>query len=86
VTSGLYLVALQNPILQATPATDSQDKADGNELVNGDDRTDRETGTRPAWKTIDTQHTGLSDRKGTLSLTSGSVRTPRDPIRIMTVI
>jgi hypothetical protein len=42
----------------ATSAAAGEDKADGNDLVSGDNRCDRETGTHPAWKTMDTQGSG----------------------------
>jgi hypothetical protein len=42
----------------ATPATAGEDKADGNDMVSGDNRTDRETGRHPAWRTMDTQKSG----------------------------
>jgi hypothetical protein len=47
----------------ATPRTAGEDKADGNDLVSGDNRTDRETGTHPAWKTMDTQQSGYLTAK-----------------------
>jgi hypothetical protein len=47
----------------ATPATAGEDKADGNDLVSGDNRTDRETGTHPAWNTMDTQRSGFLTAK-----------------------
>jgi hypothetical protein len=47
----------------ATPRTAGEDKADGNDLVSGDSRTDRETGTHPAWKTMDTQNSGYLTAK-----------------------
>jgi hypothetical protein len=42
----------------ATPGTAGENKAEGNDLVSGDNRSDRETGTHPAWKTMDTQGSG----------------------------
>jgi hypothetical protein len=47
----------------ATPRTAGEDKADGNDLVSGDNRTDRETGTHPAWKTMDSQKSGYLTAK-----------------------
>jgi hypothetical protein len=43
--------------------TAGQDRAAGNDLVSGENRTDRETGTHPAWQSMDSLKTG-SDRKG----------------------
>jgi hypothetical protein len=42
----------------ATPASTGDDKADGNDLVSGDNRTDQETGTHPAFVTMDTNKSG----------------------------
>jgi hypothetical protein len=45
------------------PATAGENKADGNDLVSGDNRTDRESGTYPAWKTMDTHKSGYLTAK-----------------------
>jgi hypothetical protein len=42
----------------ATPGSTGEDKADGNDLVNGDNRSDQETGTHPAFATMDTNKSG----------------------------
>ena len=42
----------------ATPASTGDDKANGNDLVSGDNRSDRETGTHPVFKTMDTNKSG----------------------------
>lgn len=42
----------------ATPRTAGQDKDDGNDLVSGDNMSDRETGTHPAWSTLDNRKHG----------------------------
>jgi hypothetical protein len=44
------------------PASTTPD-ATGNDLVSGDNRTDRETGTHPAWKTMDTRQIGYLTAK-----------------------
>jgi hypothetical protein len=41
-----------------TPASSGEDKGNGNDLVSGDNRTDRETGTHPAFKSMDTNKSG----------------------------
>jgi len=41
----------------ATPATTGENKASGNDLVTGN-RNNRETGTHPAWSTLDTHKNG----------------------------
>jgi hypothetical protein len=42
----------------ATPRTAGESKADGNDLVSGDNRSDRETGTHPSWANLDTNQHG----------------------------
>jgi hypothetical protein len=42
----------------ATPRTAGEDKTDGNDLVSASNRSDRETGTHPAWNTLDTKKKG----------------------------
>ena len=41
-----------------TPKSTGEDKADGNDLVSGDNRTDQQTGTHPTFKTMDTNKSG----------------------------
>jgi hypothetical protein len=65
-TSGNDLLNGAKPPVQeklATPETVGQDKASGNDLVSGDNRTDRETGTHPAWTTMDSQKSGYLTAK-----------------------
>jgi len=42
----------------ATVRSSGEDKADGNDLVAGDNRSDQETGTHPAFKSLDTKNSG----------------------------
>ena len=42
----------------STPASTGDDKANGNDLVSGDNRSDQETGTHPAFKSMDTNKSG----------------------------
>ena len=42
----------------ATVRSSGEDKADGNDLVAGDNRSDQETGTHPAFKSLDTKKNG----------------------------
>jgi hypothetical protein len=42
----------------ASPASTGDDKANGNDLVSGDNRSDQETGTHPAFKSMDTNKSG----------------------------
>jgi hypothetical protein len=65
-TTGNDLLDSTKPPAQnnlATPATAGEDKADGNDLVSGDNRTDRETGTHPAWRTLDVRKSGYLTAK-----------------------
>jgi hypothetical protein len=41
-----------------TPTSTGENKANGNDLVSGDNRSDRDTGTHPAFKTMDTNKSG----------------------------
>jgi Ca2+-binding EF-hand superfamily protein len=42
----------------ATVRSSGEDKADGNDLVAGDNRSDQETGTHPVFKSLDTKNNG----------------------------
>jgi hypothetical protein len=65
-TSGNDLLNGTKPPTQdnlATPRSAGQDKADGNDMVSGDNRTDKETGKHPEWKTMDSQKSGYLTAK-----------------------
>jgi hypothetical protein len=60
---GLATAYAQAPTTAPAPSarpmpTSTTPDTTGNDLVSGDNRTDRETGTHPAWKTMDIHKSG----------------------------